>query len=218
MREKAEEVFRLESFDYTRKLELIKDCIHGVDIQPTAIQISKLRFFLSLVIEQKDPHHIRPLPNLETKFICANTLLNPRRPEGWDLFLHKIEPKERSLLDVRATYFFALSRQEKEACRAEDRRLRQELKGFIEAIGGSSVHLLASDVAAWDPYKSDSVAAYFDPESMFGVTDGFDITIGNPPYVRADEQSDWNRRQREQILAIGTCGTHGFYALTSAVT
>lgn len=36
---------------------------------------------------------------------------------------------------------------------------------------------------------------------MFGLIKGFDITIGNPPYVRADEQSDWNRRQREQILA-----------------
>jgi hypothetical protein len=201
MREKAEEVFRLESFDYTRKLELIKDCIHGVDIQPTAIQISKLRFFLSLVIEQKDPHHIRPLPNLETKFICANTLLNPRRPEGWDLFLHKIEPKERSLLDVRARYFFALTRKEKDTCRFEDSRLRQELKDFIEALGRSSARLLASDVAAWDPYKTDSVAEYFDPESMFGVRDGFDITIGNPPYVRADEQSDWNRRQRQQIVA-----------------
>jgi adenine-specific DNA-methyltransferase len=33
--------------------------------------------------------------------------------------------------------------------------------------------------------------------------DGFDMTIGNPPYVRADEQSEWNRRQREQILASG---------------
>lgn len=201
MREKAEEVFRTESFDYTRKLELIKDCIYGVDIQPTAIQISKLRFFLSLVIEQRDSSHIRPLPNLETKFICANSLLNPRRPEGWDLFVHQIEPKERSLLDVRARYFFALTRKEKDNCRLEDRRLRQELKNFIENLGGSCAHLLASDVAAWDPYKTDSVAAYFDPESMFGVRDGFDITIGNPPYVRADEQSDWNRRQRQQILA-----------------
>ena len=36
---------------------------------------------------------------------------------------------------------------------------------------------------------------------MFGVGDGFDITIGNPPYVRADEQSEWNQRQREQITA-----------------
>lgn len=201
MREKAETVFREESFDYTRKLELIKDCVHGVDIQPSAIQISKLRFFLSLVIEQNDPRHVRPLPNLETKFVCANSLLGLPRPEGWELFQHQIEPHERALLDVRARYFFAQNQDEKDACRAEDLKFRQKLSEFIEGIGGSAAHELASAVAAWNPYKPDRVAGYFDPESMFGVRDGFDITIGNPPYVRADEQSEWNQRQREQILA-----------------
>lgn len=204
MREKAEQVFREESFDYTRKLELIKDGIHGVDIQPAAIQISKLRFFLSLVIEQKSHHAIRPLPNLETKFVCANALLGlPRREEWASLFAKEIEPKERALLDVRARYFFCVNQKEKEACRAEDRRLRQELSDFIKAISGSGAPEFAFAVAAWDPYKPDRVAGYFDPETMFGVVDGFDMTIGNPPYVRADEQSEWNRRQREQILASG---------------
>ena len=66
---------------------------------------------------------------------------------------------------------------------------------------------LASAVAAWDPYKPDRVAGFFDPESMFGIREGFDITIGNPPYVRADEPSEWNRRQREQILASGNYAT-----------
>ncbi len=201
MREKAETVFREESFDYTRKLELIKDCIHGVDIQPAAIQISKLRFFLSLVIEQNDPRHVRPLPNLETKFVCANSLLGLPRPEGWELFQHQIEPHERALLDVRARYFFAQNQDEKDACRAEDLKLRRKLSEFIEGIGGSAAHELASAVAGWNPYKPDRVAGYFDPESMFGVRDGFDITIGNPPYVRADEQSEWNQRQRSQITA-----------------
>ena len=203
MREKAEQVFREESFDYTRKLELIKDCIHGVDIQPAAIQISKLRFFLSLVIEQKSHHAIRPLPNLETKFVCANALLGLPRRDWASLFAKEIEPKERALLDVRARYFFCVNQKEKEACRAEDRRLRQELSDFIRAISGSGAPEFAFAVAAWDPYKPDRVAGYFDPETMFGVVDGFDMTIGNPPYVRADEQSEWNRRQREQILASG---------------
>jgi len=201
MREKAETVFREESFDYTRKLELIKDCIHGVDIQPAAIQISKLRFFLSLVIEQNNPRQVRPLPNLETKFVCANSLLGLPRPEGWELFQHQIEPHERALLDVRARYFFAQNQDAKDACRAEDLKLRRKLSEFIEGIGGSAAHALASAVAGWNPYKPDRVAGYFDPESMFGVRDGFDITIGNPPYVRADEQSEWNQRQRAQITA-----------------
>ena len=201
MRDKTRQVFREETWDYTRKLEIIKDCIHGVDIQPTAIQIAKLRFFLSLVIEQSDPAAVRPLPNLETKFVCANALLGLPRPDGLELFQHQIEPKERALLDTRARYFFAQTKEEKEACKIEDRHLRSELSDFIKAIGGSAARHMASAVAAWDPYHSDRRAAYFDPESMFGVRDGFDITIGNPPYVRADEQSEWNRFQREQILA-----------------
>lgn len=67
--------------DYARKLYLIENCIYGVDIQPIAIQISKLRFFISLVVDQKtndnpvDNFGIRPLPNLEAKFVAANTLI-----------------------------------------------------------------------------------------------------------------------------------------------
>lgn len=201
MRKRAKEVFREESWDYTRKLELIKDCIHGVDIQPSAIQISKLRFFLSLVIEQDDPRAVRPLPNLETKFVCANALLGLPRPRDWELFQHQIEPKECALLDIRSRYFFAQTKEEKDACKKEDRKLRRDLSSFITGIGGEHSKMLASAVSGWDPYHSDRRAGYFDPESMFGIRDGFDITIGNPPYVRADEQSEWNRYQREQILA-----------------
>jgi hypothetical protein len=201
MREMAEQVFREESFDYTRKLELIKDCIHGVDIQPVAIQISKLRFFLSLIIEQRDATRIRPLPNLETKFVCANTLLGLPQPDDWELFQHQIEPKERALIDTRARYFFARTKEEKDDCKTEDRRLRRELSDFIKSIGGSEAKSLSSAVAEWDPYHGDRCAPYFDPESMFGVHEGFDISIGNPPYVRADEQSAWNQHQRQAILA-----------------
>ncbi|MCX6307588.1 MAG: hypothetical protein NTY32_01745, partial [Bacteroidia bacterium] len=64
--------------DYARKLHLIENCIYGVDIQSIAVQISKLRFFISLVCEQRRSEDasqnfgIRPLPNLETKFVAAN--------------------------------------------------------------------------------------------------------------------------------------------------
>lgn len=201
MRKRAEDTFRKESFNYTRKLELIRDCIHGVDIQPTAIQISKLRFFLSLVIEQGNKRSIRPLPNLETKFVCANALLPLPKPDEWGLFAHQAEAKEKELLKVRSRYFFAQTHSEKEKCKEDDAKLRQELADFIKGLGGSVADQLASKVAAWDPYRSDDPAEFFDPESMFGVAAGFDVTIGNPPYVRADEQSEWNQEQRKAILA-----------------
>ncbi|MGB4802930.1 MAG: TaqI-like C-terminal specificity domain-containing protein, partial [Anaerolineae bacterium] len=43
--------------------------------------------------------------------------------------------------------------------------------------------------AAWDPYDQNAHADFFDPEWMFGVTEGFDIVIGNPPYVRPHKLS-----------------------------
>jgi hypothetical protein len=63
--------------DYPRKLYLIENCIYGVDIQPIAIQICKLRFFISLIVDQKvdrrkDNHGIRPLLTLRQS-LCQRT-------------------------------------------------------------------------------------------------------------------------------------------------
>ena len=85
LREKATQVihdaFENNELDYGRKLFLIENCIHGVDIQPIATQISKLRFFISLIVDQKSDKSkpnfgIRPLPNLDFKIIAANTLIS----------------------------------------------------------------------------------------------------------------------------------------------
>ena len=81
MREELERAFADNNDDYGRKLYLIENCLYGVDIQPIAIQITKLPSFISLVCDQKtnrskkDNHGIRPLPNLETKFVAADTLI-----------------------------------------------------------------------------------------------------------------------------------------------
>ena len=74
------ETFENNSQDYGRKLFLIENCVYGVDIQPIAIQIAKLRFFISLLCEQNIANEIenlgiRALPNLETKFVAANSLI-----------------------------------------------------------------------------------------------------------------------------------------------
>ena len=80
-----EQTFGANELDYGRKLYLIENCIYGVDIQPIAVQIAKLRFFISLVVDQKmNPQAenlgIRSLPNLETRFVAANTLIGLDRP------------------------------------------------------------------------------------------------------------------------------------------
>jgi hypothetical protein len=81
LRRKAEQDLKRHADDYSRKLGLIKNAIYGVDIQPLAVLLTKLRFFISLLVDQKlnpnDAAHnygLTPLPNLETKVLCANTL------------------------------------------------------------------------------------------------------------------------------------------------
>src|SRR5262249_27309612 len=93
-----EEGFGGNGRDYGRKLYLIENCIYGVDIQPIAIQIAKLRFFISLVIDQRirpeaENLGIRPLPNLETKFVAANSLLGVRRPGQQTLRSEEVDRK-----------------------------------------------------------------------------------------------------------------------------
>jgi len=94
--------------DYARKLYLIQNCIYGVDIQPIAIQISKLRFFISIAIDQKidrkkENYGIRPLPNLETKFVAANTLI--KLDDAQHLATDTIINLEEQLRDNRRRYF-----------------------------------------------------------------------------------------------------------------
>ena len=99
--------------DYARKLYLIENCIYGVDIQPIAVQISKLRFFISLVVEQdatndsSDNFNIRPLPNLEAKFVAANTLIGIERKEPQlSLFEdQEVKAKEAELKSIRHKLF-----------------------------------------------------------------------------------------------------------------
>ena len=183
------EVFENNASDYGRKLYLIENCIFGVDIQPIAVQIAKLRFFVSLIVDQridskKENLGVRPLPNLETKFVAANTLLDVLRPGQQLLRNLEIMAKEAELKKIRAQHFLARTPQTKNSCRAKDAKLRTEIAKLLEGDGWDK-HT-AQKLAAWDPYDQNAWADFFDSEWMFGVTDGFDITIGNPPYVRAD--------------------------------
>ena len=107
-----EQTFGANELDYGRKLYPIENCIYGVDIQPIAVQIAKLRFFISLVVDQKmnpqaDNLGIRPLPNLETRFVAANTLIELSRPFQQPIRDPDIEAKEAELRRVREHHFLA---------------------------------------------------------------------------------------------------------------
>ena len=186
-----EESFAHNELDYGRKLYLIENGIYGVDIQPIATQISKLRFFISLIVDQKvnknkDNFGIRPLPNLETKFVAANTLIGINKPGG---LLRNIEldKLEKILKDIRHRLFSAKNPATKRKLREEDQKLREEMGKILEKSGWSNES--AHQLAAWDPYNQNASSPFFDPEWMFGITEGFDVVIGNPPYLESRHPS-----------------------------
>ncbi len=172
--------------DYARKLYLIENCIYGIDIQPIAIQISKLRFFISLVLDQKidknkENFGIRALPNLETKFVCANTLINIEKPDHL-YYTDKIKSLEEEIKLLRHKYFQAKTRTEKLKFQEKDKKLREDLSKELKSIGYSAE--ASEKIAKFDIFDQNASADWFDPEWMFGIKDGFDIVIGNPPYIK----------------------------------
>ena len=179
--------------DYARKLYLIENCIYGVDIQPIAIQISKLRFFISLVVDQKandnpaENFGIRPLPNLEAKFVAANTLIGLDK-KGSSLFdTPEILAKKDELKVAKHKIFGAKTVKTKRKYKDAVNRIRQEIAELLHslgAIGESEAAVLAS----WDMFDQNASSPFFDPEWMFDIKEGFDIVIGNPPYINVKNQ------------------------------
>lgn len=271
--------------DYTRKLFVIENCIYGVDIQPIATQIAKLRFFISLLCDQLRNHSetddkgrvtykLLALPNLEAKFACANTLISLPKMDGQlDFSTPEITRLRKKLAAQRRRYFFARSYTVKKKAQADERQTRREIKAAVKKVlsspdeqeikkqldllsrlekeyesvrepkwvsskkpkqedlfgggleqdelelvridinaekrtklefamnkarkaiaaekakatqaqTGSAGDAYAEQVANWNPYDQNASSPFFDPDWMFGIKDGFDIVIGNPPYVQ----------------------------------
>jgi adenine-specific DNA-methyltransferase len=177
--------------DYGRKLYLIQNCIYGVDIQPIAVQLTKLRFFLSLILDQKpssDKNNnfgILPLPHLETRFVCANTLIGLESSRQRSIKSQEVMKIERELKRIRERYFRVRNRKQKQELEEKDRELREKLAELLKKQGWDNKDI--QKIISFDILDPTAKADWFDPEWMFGVVDGFDVVIGNPPYVRQEK-------------------------------
>ena len=131
---------------------------------------------------------IKPLPNLETRFVAADSLLSLDKSDQLTLAQTDTAKRlESRLNDNRERHFHAILRDDKLACRTADRELRRELSNELTSTGLPAVD--AERVAHWDPYDQNATADWFDSEYMFGVTNGFDVVIGNPPYVQLQKNA-----------------------------
>ena len=179
-----------DEYIYNLKLSVIENCLYGSDIQSIAAQITKLRFFISLICDcEKDASKpnfgIPTLPNLETKFVSANSLVaKKKKPAQGNLFENpEIEHTKNELAEIRHKHFSAKSASAKHRLREKDQVLREKLAKLLSDDDNFAPED-AKQLAAWSPYDQNAVSPFFDPEWMFGLTDGFDIVIGNPPYIQ----------------------------------
>lgn len=186
------DTFRDFSTEFGRKLYLIQNSIYGVDIQSIATQIAKLRFFITLAIEQqsngdaRNNYGIRPLPNLETRFVAADALLGLSAPGQRAFGDEAILTLTQQIEEIRADFFSAATRDEKKRCREADEKARGQLSKKLSELNFPKED--AQRIAAWDPYDQNASADWFDAERMLGVHGGFDIVIGNPPYIQLQKQ------------------------------
>lgn len=130
---------------------------------------------------EKENFGIMPLPNLETKFVTANTLIGIEK-EGELFHTKAVQEKEQELKTIRHKLFGAKTKETKKKYRQRDEELRNEIAEILKK--GNLPVESAEKLASWDPYDQNGVSSFFDPEWMFDIKDGFDVVIGNPPYMR----------------------------------
>ena len=138
---------------YDFKRHAIQNCLYGVDIDLGAVEIAKLRLWLSLIVDEEDIKHIKPLPNLDYKIVCGNSLLGVERNlENWKLFA-KLE-------ELKPLFFNETNTNKKQDYKMQIDRLISEIT---------------------NGHKDFDFEVYF--SEVFHEKNGFDVVIANPPYV-----------------------------------
>lgn len=186
IRRVMEREFAHKNFDYIRKLGIIRENIYGVDIQPIATEIARLRCFLTLVVDERiqedlENRGIEPLPNLDFKFVTANTLIGlPGSQATSQLGLFEDDAGIRELKELRDMFFNA-SGTEREQLKLQFVQAQNKMFQRMIEEGRRGYSDLTSKLSSWNPFSHNS-SSWFDTEWMFGVKEGFDIVIANPPY------------------------------------
>lgn len=134
------------------KRHAIQNCLYGVDVDSGAIEIAKLRLWLSLVVDEEERESIQPLPNLDYKIVCGNSLLAVNK-----LFNHKSLKKLEAL---KPLYF-------NETSAVKKQKHKKQIDDLINEMTNG--------------HKDFDFEVYF--SEVFHEKKGFDVVLGNPPYV-----------------------------------
>lgn len=160
-----------ERTPYHFKRHAIQTCLYGVDIDPGAVEIAKLRLWLSLVVDEEDVKQIKPLPNLLYKIVTGNSLLGVEQ----SLFNRELF---RRLEELKPRYFDE-----------PDKDKKDSYKQQIE----ETIHELTNGKEAFD------FNIYF--SEVFHRKRGFDVIIANPPYVSYYSRESASTEETDQLLS-----------------
>lgn len=159
------------NFDsYETKLSVLRNNIYGVDIDPTAIEISRLRAWLSIIVDVKDIKKIKPLPNLDFKFVCANSLIGLEKSAASFSTDENLKPE---LIRIRDDYYATSSKTKKERLQKDYTKLTHRGSLFDTEE--------TTQLKSYQPFENGKIATFYDSELMHGI-ETFDVVIGNPPY------------------------------------
>src|SRR2546430_10729864 len=165
LRRVVEREFAHKNFDYIRKLGIIRENIYGVDIQPIATEISRLRCFLTLVVEERiqeglENRGIEPLPNLDFKFVTANSLISlpPRQimdKDGLKRGLFEDDEGIENLKEIRNMFFNASGTERGQLKLQFLQAQKKMLLRQHDVVRGGRADLTAT-LSTWDPFSHTS--------------------------------------------------------------
>ncbi|MBL0047512.1 MAG: Eco57I restriction-modification methylase domain-containing protein [Bacteroidetes bacterium] len=201
--------------NYKLKLDTIQNSIYGVDIQPMAVELSRLRCWLSLVVDE-DPKDIKALPNLDFKFVCADSLVEVPLITGYTT-----DALEKSLaaLEENVEQYFSPDYKNKKNIKRNIETSLAGISKFYHTIIASFITKIRQEEktasptrlkqlketmmnyfqmdAKWNSYENifkNKKVEFFNPNFFFpSAKNGFDIVIGNPPYIGANAQDTEHR-------------------------
>jgi hypothetical protein len=187
---------------YESKLAIIRNTLYGSDIEPMAIEIARLRSWLSLIVEEKSKIH--PLPNLDFNFVCSNSLIDLEEKNSL-LDFGGNEKFEEDLSLLKDSYFESHNKVKKTS-------LRDNFSKLYSKFLGSNVNSDRVDqLLTWNPFDSSKPSKFFDSKTMFNI-DKFGIIIANPPYnAKLEKKEVLNYRIKYNTVQKGRVDTAALF-------
>ncbi|MGN0805354.1 MAG: Eco57I restriction-modification methylase domain-containing protein [Candidatus Coproplasma sp.] len=218
----ARQLWNFTRHPYMLKRDAMKNSIFAVDVEPSAVDITKLRLWLSLVVEfdinsENDEFKAPPtLPNLECNILCGNSLIDEfegvnlfndslltgaGNNSNWmaDLFQNQVDKMLEKLIEKQKELFYANNHNDKYRLKHEIEVLQQQV---IFASCTMTDDIKERFISTFDMPSKPYIIWKLAFAKVFKEKGGFDIVIGNPPYVSTKSVSTESKKEYERVYGF----------------